>query len=164
MPFTIFHIGPAILIGFLLFSRLDFVSFMISSVISDVEPLCIALFSPWTPLHGFFHSYLGATFLGVLTAVGVYFLRSWLSRILAWFKVQQEPSFKKMLYTSTLGVYFHVFLDSFLYAEMEPLYPLTGNPFFEVVGFGTTYGFCTASFIIGVILYVYKFIIRRTTQ
>jgi len=164
MPFTIFHIGPAILIGLLLFSRLDFVSFMISSVILDVEPLCIALFCPWMPLHGFFHSYLGATFLGVLTAIGVYFLRSWLSRILAWFKVKQEPSFKKMLYTSTLGVYFHVFLDSFLYAEMEPFYPLTGNPFFEVLGFGAIYGFCTASFIIGAILYLYKFIIRRTTQ
>ena len=163
MPFTPFHLGPALLISLLLFSHLDFVSFMVSSVVVDVEPLCILVFRLHIPLHGFFHTYLGATILSTLTAVGVYFLRSWLSKVLEWFKIKQKPSFKKMLYTSILGAYFHIFLDSFLYAEMELFYPLPGNPFLGVLGFGAVYEFCTVSFILGFILYIYKFIARKAT-
>jgi len=161
MPFTPFHLGPALLIGLLLFSHLDFVSFMVSSVVVGVEPLWIVVFRLHIPLHGFFHTYLGATILGTLTAVGVYFLRSWLSKVLEWFKIKQRSSFKKILYTSLFGVYFHIFLDSFLYAEMEPFYPLPGNPFLGVVGLGAIYEFCTISFILGSILYIYKFIVRK---
>ncbi len=136
MPFTPFHLGPALLFGLLLFSYLNFPAFLVGNVIVDIEPFLVLSMGLRYPLHGFFHTYLGGTIIGIATGVGIYFLRNWLNKILAEFKVQQESSFAKILYTSLLGVYFHIFLDSFLYEEMKPFYPLTSNPFLNAVGFG----------------------------
>lgn len=160
MPFTPFHLGPALLIGLLLFSYVDFASIMISSVIVDVEPLSILVFRLQMPLHGFFHTYLGGTILAIFTAVAIYLLRGWLNKILARFRIQQNSSFRRILYTSLFGVYFHIFLDSFLYGEMNPFYPLTGNPFLRAISSVAVYEFCTVSFIVGFILYIYKHVVK----
>ena len=164
MPFTPFHLGPGLLIGMLLFSYVDFASIMISSVAVDVEPFIIAMFRLNLPLHGFFHTYVGGTVIAVVTAVGIYLVRGLLSRVLGLFRIRQESSFKRVLYTSLFGVYFHILLDAFLYGEMNPFYPLTGNPLLGLVGFSGVYEFCTFTFIFGFILYVYKFILRKTTE
>lgn len=164
MPFTPFHLGSGLLIGMLLFPYLDFASIMISSVAVDVEPFLILMLRLRLPLHGFFHSYLGGTMIAVLTAVGLYIMRGLLSRVLGLFRIRQESSFKRILYTSLFGVYFHILLDSFLYGEMNPLYPITGNPFLGFLSFSAVYEFCTFSMIFGFILYVYKFILRKSTE
>jgi membrane-bound metal-dependent hydrolase YbcI (DUF457 family) len=53
-----------------------------------------------------------------------------------------------------------VFLDSFLYEEMAPFYPLQGNPFFNSLSaFGSytvVYGFCSLTALLGITLYFYK--------
>lgn len=135
---------------------------MISSVIPDVEPLYVVTFrpSPPLPLHGFFHSYLGASILGVLAAVVLYPLRGVSSRIMRAFGLPQKSSFKTILLTSLFGVYSHVFLDSFLYGEMKPFYPLGANPFFGLVSQGAVYMFCGVSFLPGFILYIYRLVVR----
>jgi len=161
VPFTPFHLGPALFFGLLLFRYLDFPAFLVANVIVDIEPFLVIFLSLHYPLHGFFHSYLGGTIVGIATGVGIYFLRDRLNKILARFKVQQEPSFARVLYTSLFGAYFHIFLDSFLYGEMNPFYPLTGNPFLKVVGSGAVYEFCTVSLIFGLFLYIYKFILSK---
>lgn len=160
MPFTPFHLGPALLFGLAFSSFFDLLTLLIASVIPDVEPFCILLFNLSGPLHGFFHSHLGSSILAVSVAVGVYLLRDILTKIMQKFRVSQKPSFKKILFTSFIGAYSHVFLDSILYGRMNPLYPLHGNPF---VGIIPTYiadevvcGFCSMSFIFGIILYLYK--------
>ena len=163
MPFTPFHLGPALLFGLTFPPIFDLLTLMIASVIPDVEPFCVLLFNLSAPSHGFFHSYLGASILAVLVAAIVYSFRDILANIMLKFHVLQKSSFKKILLTSFAGAYFHVFLDSLLYSEMKPLYPLQGNLFVGVIPFyiayGVVYGFCSISFIFGVILYVYK--IRR---
>ena len=148
----------------MLFSYVDFASIMISSVIVDVEPLCVVTFRLHAPLHGFFHTYLGGTILAVLTAVGVCFLRGWLNKILAKFNVQQKSSFVRILYTSFLGVYFHILLDSFLYGEMLPFYPLTGNPFLGVATSAAVYGLCIISFFLGLALLICKYRFSKKTR
>ena len=164
MPFTPFHLGPGLLIGILLFSKMDFASILISSMAVDVEPFLIVMFRLPLPLHGFFHSYFGGTIIACLTALGIYPLRGVFGRVLAWFKIRQESSFKRILYTSLLGVYFHILLDSFLYGEMNPFYPLTGNPFLGFFSSSTVYEFCTFSLIFGLIIYVYKFILKQSAS
>jgi len=160
MPFTPFHLGPALFFGLLLFRFLSFPAFVVANVIVDVEPFLVLFFGHERyPLHGFFHSLLGGAILGALVAVGIYFLQGWLNKILAWFRVQQKSSFTKILYTSLLGVFFHIFLDSFLYGEMNIFYPLLGNSFLNVVGVGVVYDFCSVSFIFGLILYGYRLIV-----
>lgn len=160
MPFTLFHLGPALLFGLAFSSIFDLLTLLIASVIPDVEPFCILLFNRSGPLHGFFHSYVGASILAVSVAVGVYLLRDILTKIMQKFRVSQKPSFKKILFTSFIGVYSHVFLDSILYGRMNPLYPLHGNPFVGIIptyiADEVVYGFCSMSFIFGIILYLYK--------
>jgi len=161
MPFTPFHLGPALIFSLLLFRYLNFPAFLVGNVIVDIEPFLVLFLGLRYPLHGFFHSYLGGTIMGIATGVGIYFMRNWLNKVLAKFKVQQESSFAKILYTSLFGVYFHIFLDSFLYGEMKPFFPLTDNPFLNIVGSGVVYEFCRVSLIFGLILYIYKFMFSK---
>ncbi|MDI6846652.1 MAG: metal-dependent hydrolase [Candidatus Bathyarchaeia archaeon] len=165
MPFTPFHLGPALLFGLAFSSIFDLPTLLIASVIPDVEPFCILLFNLSGEPHSFFHSYLGSSILAVLVTVIVYPLRDLLNRIMVVFRISQKSSFKKILFASFIGVYSHVFLDSFLYSEMKPLYPLQGNPFVDIIptyiADGVIYGFCGISFIFGVTLYLYK--IRKGT-
>ena len=164
MPFTPFHLGPALLFGLAFFSTFDLLTLLIASVIPDVEPFCILLFDLSMPSHGFFHSYVGASILAVLVAIVVYLLRNVLTKIMLKFQVSQKSSFKKILFTSFAGAYSHVFLDSLLYHHMNPLYPLKGNAFVGLIpdiADMAVYGFCSISFILGLVLYLYK--IRKGT-
>jgi len=76
------------------------------------------------------------------------------------FRNPQKSSFKKILFTSFVGVYFHVFLDSFLYPKMMLFYPLQGNPFINTLStFGSytvVYGFCSLTALLGIVSYFYK--------
>jgi len=98
-------------------------------------------------------------------AVVVYLLGDILAKIVQKFRISQKSSFQKILFTSFVGAYSHVFLDSFLYREMDPFYPLQGNPFIGVISeylaFMGVYGLCSLSLIFGIIIYLYK--IRKGT-
>ena len=165
VPLTPFHLGPALLFGLAFSSTFDLLTLLIASVIPDVEPICILLLDLSEPSHGFFHSYVGAPILAVLVAVAVYLLKDVLTNVMLKFQVSQKSSFKKILFTSFVGAYSHVFLDSLLYRWMNPLYPLKGNPFVGImptyIADVAVYGFCSISFIFGIILYLYK--IRKGT-
>ena len=165
MPFTPFHLGPSLLFGLVFSSIFDLVTLLIASVIPDVEPFCIVLFNLSGILHGFFHSYVGSSILAVSVAVVVYLLGDILAKIVQKFRISQKSSFQKILFTSFVGTYSHVFLDSFLYSEMDPFYPLQGNPFVGVISkhaaLMSVYGFCGLSLILGIIIYLYK--IRKGT-
>lgn len=160
MPFTPFHWGPALLIGLLLFQLLDFPSLIVSSVAPDLEGLYIVVFRPFMPHHGLVHTYVFASVIGIMVAVVMYSLRELTGKVMAIFGLRQTSSFKKSLYTSLLGVYSHIFLDSFLYPEMRPFYPLEGNPFVgvasEYVRYVAVYGLCGLSLLIGMIIYFKK--------
>jgi len=166
MPFTPFHLGPALLFGLALSLVFDLPTLLIASIVPDVEPFYVMYFHvSGYPLHGFFHSYLGSSILAFLVAIIVYPLRDPLNRIMSIFRISQKSSFKKILFTSFMGAYSHVFLDSFLYGEMMPFYPLHGNPFVNLLSSSDSYTviyiFCGIAFILGIILYFYK--IRKGT-
>ena len=161
MPFTPFHLGPALFFGLLLSVAFDLPTLLVASVIPDLEPFYVMYFHvSGYPLHGFFHSYLGSSILALLVVFIVYPLRGLLSRIMVAFRIPQKSSFKKILFTSFVGVYFHVFLDSFLYEEMMPFYPLQCNPFFDLLSaygsYSVVYGFCSITALLGIVLYFYK--------
>jgi len=157
MPFTPFHLGPALLFGLALFFVFDLPTLLIASVIPDVEPFYVMYFHvSGYPLHGFFHSYLGSSILAVLAVAIIYPLRGLLNKIMMAFRISQKSSFKKILFTSFVGTYSHVFLDSFLYSEMVPFYPLQGNPFINALSDSVVYGLCGVTFILDIFLYLFK--------
>jgi len=161
MPITPFHLGPALLFGLVLSRAFYLPALLVASVIPDLEPFYVMYFHvSGYPLHGFFHSYLGSSIFAFSVTLIVYPFRGLLDRIMAAFHIPQKSSFKKILFTSFVGVYLHVFLDSFLYEEMMPFYPLQGNPFINILSFydsyRVVYGFCSITAILGVIVYFYK--------
>ena len=131
MPFTPFHLGPGLLIGLVLLKFIDFPTFIISSIIIDVEPLSVIIFNLDYPLHGFFHSFLGGTILALPLAIIMKQFRKYISPIMSFFKLEQEITFKKILAASLAGIYIHILFDSPIYTDIQPLYPLFINPFFR---------------------------------
>lgn len=160
MPFTPFHLGPAIFIGLLFFQYLDLPSLLVSSVAPDVEGLYIVVFRPFMSHHSLIHTYVVASVISVIVALVMYYLKGLTGKMMKQFGLHQDSSFKKILYSSILGAYSHIFLDSFLYPEMNPFYPLLGNPFIgiasEYITYMTVYGLCGLLFLIGMILYFKK--------
>lgn len=129
MPLTPFHLGPGLLIGLLLLSYIDFATFLVASVIVDVEPIVVIIFDLDYPLHGFFHSFLGGTIVAFLLAAVMSKVRESLSPLLSFFKLEQKSTFKKILLASLTGIYIHILLDSRMHRDIRPFYPLDFNPF-----------------------------------
>jgi len=58
------------------------------------------------------------------------------------------------------GTVSHVLLDSPLYSDIQPLYPLGANPFFAPSLPFEIYGFCALSFLVGTLLYLSLWALR----
>jgi len=157
VPLTPYHFGPGFFLGLVFFPFIDFTVVMIASVVPDLEPLAIIILGLPLPLHGFFHTYFGATIISLLLTICIWPLRRYLTKIASIFRLHQQSSFRHILPASLIGTYSHVLLDSFLYAEMNPLYPLLGNPFLNLVWSISIYDFCVAFGLLGFVLYVIRF-------
>lgn len=160
MPFTPYHFGPALLLGILLFPFIDFATIVIASVILDLEPLAVIFFDLPMPLHSFFHTYLGASIVAIILAIGIYPFRKHLNEIASIFGLKQESSFRHIISSSFIGTYSHVLLDSFLYAEMNPFFPIIGNPFLGLLTNGFVYTLCLVLGIIGFFVYVLRILLH----
>lgn len=163
MPFTPFHLGPALFFGLLLFPLLDLPTFIVASVIVDIEPFLVLFFNLDYPLHGFLHSFIGGSIIAILLAVIMFLIKKYTKGIMKLFKLQQDSTFGGVLITSLLGVYLHIILDSFLYRDIKPFYPLDINPLYSnsmFIGF-EIYGFSVLLFLLSFILYGYRLIRKR---
>lgn len=156
MPFTPFHWGPSSVIGFLFYRRLHFLAFLIANVIVDIEPLLVLIFKIDYPLHGFFHSFLGASFVAMVLAYVLHKLQPVMAVFTRPFRLEQTFSFAGLLAVCLLGVYFHVFLDSFLYKDIQPFFPSGWNPFYNKISHWWMYVLCTGSFMVSSILYMLR--------
>jgi len=163
LPFTPFHLGPGILFGLLLFSYLDLPTFLVASVIIDIEPLLVLSLNLSYALHGYLHTFLGGTIVAFLLALGMSRFRGALTPLMSFFKLEQRASFKGIVLASLFGIYLHVLLDSPLYSDIRPFYPLESNPLqghSMFIGF-EIYAFCVVSFIAGGIVYVARLLSRK---
>ncbi|NJE08639.1 hypothetical protein E3E31_08920 [Thermococcus sp. M39] len=122
---------------------------MIANVIADFEPLLVLSFDLdlryGYPIHGFFHTLIG----GSLVALA-------LAEIMAKFYKHfgKETNIKKLRITALSGVWLHIVLDSFLYMDIKPFFPLSWNPFYGVFSAFEVYGFCMVAFLLGMSLYL----------
>ena len=163
MPFTPYHFGPGLLIGLLFLRFIDFPTFLIASVIVDIEPFSVLVFNLDYPLHGFFHSFLGGTIIALILTVIMTKVRRFFTPIMSLFKIEQEISFKKILLASLLGIYIHILLDSPIYTDIRPFFPLDFNPFYRTTslpGLLETM-ICVWCFIAGLIVSILRLIIFR---
>lgn len=148
------------MIGLLFLSFIDFPTFLIANVIVDVEPIIVLVFRLDYPLHGFFHSFLGGTIVALILATIMTKIRKFFTPILSFFKIEKVISFKKILLASLLGVYIHILLDSSMFTDIKPFFPLDFNPFYRntsLPGLLETM-ICVWCFITGIIVCIIRLI------
>ncbi|MBI5159257.1 DUF4184 family protein [Candidatus Micrarchaeota archaeon] len=154
MPFTPFHIGPALLIYSLLLF-IDPFALIFGSTFPDLEGFAYFITNGTTP-HGPLHSIIGATLIALITATP--------TSIIAWKIIEnasqkkiRAPSLKITVASALLGAYSHIFLDSLLpkifYGDVNLAWPFAyWTPLLDAVTPEQMYLFCTASFIAGTII------------
>lgn len=156
MPFTPLHLGPAVLIGFILLRYLELPTFIVASVLVDLEPLMILVLGLPGPLHGFFHSLLGASVAAAMLAGVMLSVRGSLEPVYMFLRLEGDGRHRRFLVAALLGTWSHVLLDAPLYGDLRPFYPFGGNPFLGVdqyLGLGV-YNFCVLSGVIGLALFI----------
>ena len=164
MPFTPFHFGPGFLISLTFLSFIDIPTFLIASVIIDVEPFLVLVFHLNYPLHGFFHSFLGGFIAAALLAMVMSKIRRYFTPLITFFKIEQSISFKKILFSSICAIFLHILLDSPIYLDIRPFFPFEFNPFYRstVMPGLIIYLICTWCFIGAIFVYAIRLLQHKT--
>ena len=133
MPITPFHFGPGAALKALAPARFSFAVFALSQALMDSEPVLLFLMTG-DPAHPYLHTYAGATAVAAASVwpgrpVCERALRWWNSRLSAgqarWMAVRTQIEPRAALAGAFLGAWSHVFIDSFMHADMRPLAPFS---------------------------------------
>jgi len=157
MPFTPFHFGPALLI-YGVFIFLDPIALIYGAILVDLEPALVMFLKLSYPLHGFMHSIVGVFLLLPVVYVATVITRRLLPDIDFFFtSKKREFKFGLIVASALVGSFSHIFLDSFLYPEMNLAWPLPyWNPLLNVDLSPVIYEFCGIALVIAIPLIVLR--------
>jgi len=165
MPFTPIHMGPGIAVKAVLQGSFSLMVFGWAQIIMDLQPLFVMITGEGH-LHGFSHTYLGATILAILSAlsgkylseIGLYILglnKEW-EIVIGW---------RVTFLSAFIGSFSHVLLDSIMHADVEPFFPLTStNSIQGIISIEALHQLSIISGIIGGIVYFAINFRRRPQQ
>ena len=162
MPFTPLHMGPGILLKALLQGFFSLIIFGWSQILMDLQPL-FAMITGMGSLHGFSHTYLGATLIALISA----FTGKWVYDLVMNFVKNDFTGYQKKLFdvpreltisvcivSAFLGTCTHVVLDSIMHGDMEPFYPFNpDNNLHLLLSIETLYKFCIYTGVIGTVIF-----------
>ncbi|MFA4663252.1 hypothetical protein QDY65_08540 [Pyrococcus kukulkanii] len=155
MPFTPFHLGPALLLSYLI-PYLDVWTFLIANVIVDFEPFLVLSFNLdlkyGYPVHGFFHTYVGGGIVALILAHAMAFIYKITGR---------NYDMERLRITALSGVFLHITLDSIMHPDVKPFFPFGFSPLYGATYEFNIYMFCAFSFLAWLIL---KFFIRSSIE
>ena len=155
MPFTPFHFGPALGLGLPLRKYVHTPTFVLASVILDIEPFLVLYYVLDYPLHGYLHTFVLAFVVGLLLGYVAFVLERALQPIYKVFLLEtgNDLKLRSFLFAGAFGTTLHVLLDSPLYTDIRPFYPLTANPLYNPALSLEIYSLCVWMGIFGVIYY-----------
>ena len=170
MPVTPFHLGPGIAAKAVLGRHMSLMVFAFSQVAMDVEPAAHMIRGD-AVLHGFAHTYVGATLVAALSVVvGRPICQTLLERwppdpgasFLTWLVAPARIPWSSAIVGAVLGTYSHVFLDSIMHADMRPLAPFAEtNAMLGAMLIGALHLLCAAGGGLGVVVLLLRFVRRR---
>jgi hypothetical protein len=154
MPFTPLHMGPGMLLKVVLRTSFSLVIFGWVQILIDIQPLW-GMIKGQGQLHGVTHTYLGAVFIGLIgalsgkyVAIGIF---KWLKP--TWVKVS-SIRWRVAFVSAYLGSFSHVFLDSFMHADLQPFFPWRlDNPFVNQISIDLLNILCIFAGVIGLVIY-----------
>jgi membrane-bound metal-dependent hydrolase YbcI (DUF457 family) len=163
MPFTPFHWGLSLLIQAIAIF-LDPLGLFVGSVINDIEGVySLLLPNSGVPLHGFFHSFVGALFLGIIVGISSFLIHKIIRQID--FKIDNPTPFilpryslKICVLSALIGTFSHVLLDAFLYEDLQLFYIIPiDNPLLNLLPDEIVYFLCVVCFILGGVILVGRY-------
>jgi len=164
MPFTPFHLGPGLGIGVPLRKYIHTTTFILANILVDIESFIVLILRLNYPLHGYLHTFLFAFFLGLLLGGIMFMLEKIFKPFFTFFFLEspkKDLNLKAFLLAGISGTLLHVLLDSPLYTEIYPLFPLKINPLYNPSLSIEIYGFCILMGLFGILYYsvllVYSF-------
>lgn len=170
MPFTPFHMGPGLAVKAVGGRRFSLTVFGFSQIAIDIEPL-LRMIRGDALLHGFTHTYLGATLVGLVSVtIGRPVCQFFLDRLrpdpgtslLNWLCGEKRISWLSAIAGAFVGTYSHVFFDSIMHADMHPLAPLSrANGLLHIVTIENLHAVCVLSGLLGAALMIAVYLVRR---
>lgn len=161
MPVTPLHVGPALVAKAAFPRHFSVLVFALSNVVMDIEP-AVQFLREEAVLHGFTHTYLGATILGFVSLLVGKPVCEWLlarfhadpaSPFLVWLHGPDLIGWRNAAISAFAGTYSHVFLDSIMHGDMEPLAPWSkANGLLFAIPVDTLNLLCVASGLLGAAL------------
>jgi len=156
MPFTPFHLGPASGFGFPLRKYLHVPTFLVANILVDVEPLLILSLRLNSPLHGYLHTFVVASILGLVLGCMMFLLERILRPLYTTLLMESNaiPKLKSFIVAGVTGTSLHVLLDSPLYDDIRPFFPLSVNPLYNPASSSEVYSLCMWMGLLGVVFYI----------
>ena len=168
MPFTPLHMGPGLALKAVLGRYFSLMVFGFTQVAMDLEPL-VRLIRGDAVLHGFTHTYLGATLIGAASVIvgrpACEFLLDRFRpdasmRVLVWLRGSGRITWTAAIVGALTGAYSHVGLDSIMHADMHPLAPMHGrNALLSLISVDVLHVVCVFAGVLGAaaLLIAYRF-------
>jgi Domain of unknown function (DUF4184) len=163
VPFTPFHMGPGLALKSVTGERFSLIMFGATQVAMDIEP-GIGLLRGSEVLHGWSHTYIGATLIGgsvLLLGRGACerILKRWNTELrhhgMHWLATRDRLDWGPATLGAFVGTYSHVLLDSFMHADMRPLAPFSnGNNLLSLIPVESLHLGCVISGIAGLMLWL----------
>lgn len=173
MPFTPLHMGPGLAIKAVAGRYFSLMVFGFSQVAMDVEPL-VRIIRGDAVLHGFIHTYLGATLIALVSVVVGrpvcqlllnYWRRDPRFPFLTWLRGPTLISWRATIAGAFVGTYSHVFLDSIMHSDMQPFAPVSNaNSLIHVISVDELHVLCVLGGALGALLVFAVFLVRRGTR
>jgi hypothetical protein len=162
--------GPGLALKALAGRHFSLMVFGFSQIAIDIEPL-VRIIRGDAVLHGFTHTYLGATLIALGSAlvgrpVCQFLLRYWnpdpSSPFLNWLPTAKTIPWSAAFVGAFAGTYSHVFLDSIMHSDMQPLAPASNaNALLHVISVESLHVACLLSGVLGALLMFAAFLVHR---
>jgi hypothetical protein len=164
--------GPGLLIKAILQGSFSLMVFGWAQIIMDIQPL-IALITREGQLHGFSHTFTGATLIAALAAITGKYLSELGLKVLR-IATKENPvsiSWPVTIISAFIGSFSHVVLDAVMYNDVEMFYPWSkDNALLGMLPYEHMHLLCLVSAAVGAVLYfsiqafVYKQPINKLDQ
>jgi membrane-bound metal-dependent hydrolase YbcI (DUF457 family) len=165
MPFTPIHMGPGILIKAILQGSFSLMVFGWTQIVMDIQPL-ITMIVGHGHVHGFTHSYTGAIFIALFSAVSGKYLSQFGLKILhiQTSNADNIPWWVCFL-SAFIGSFSHVFLDSIMHADLQPFYPFAlSNSFLDFISVWALHKACLYAGLIGAVIFYCVMVWRKNNK
>jgi len=157
MPFTPFHWGPVLVIGYFAYRYLNLPTLLVAAVAVDFRATLVFFGLLDGAIHGIFHTFIGATIIGLAITLVFRLFRVQISTLTQKLGLpEQEYTWRSIFAAAMVGTYSHIVLDAMIYDYLMPFHPYEANPFYGLLTSFDVYLFCTLTGIIGVLLFYKK--------